>query len=137
MREKALEDRELEMAQIINRLKTEQEKLTKLETSCIKTKESLEALTSVGVDIDFMDIKNHQDYIDKLREYILNQEKIIADVEVELSAKKEEVVAALKAKTILEKLKEKDFGAFLKEYERLDLMQVDEIGISRYKRNQN
>lgn len=134
MREKTLEDRELEMAQILNRLQEQKQILIEIETNCQRTKDSLDSLLSEGANIDFINIKNHQDYIDTLRLSILSQEQVIAEVEIELEVKKREVVEAMKAKTILEKLKEKEYDAFLKEYERLDLIQVDEIGISRYKR---
>ena len=70
----------------------------------------------------------------KLTDDIRNQHKIIADTEVELDAKKNEVLEALKAKTMLEKLKEKALKEFKFNFEKLDLAEIDEIATNRFKK---
>ena len=133
-REKALEDRQLEMAQIQAKLTQQQKHLDDLYDNLKTTKNNLEALLSAGSNIDLTLIRNYQCYIPKLKEDIRNQHKLIADTEIELDDKKAEVLEALKAKTMLEKLKEKGFKEFLTEIEKADLLMIDEIATGRYKR---
>ena len=131
---KALEERQLEMAKVQKKLKQQILHLDYLYNTLNNTKIHLETLLEKGAEIDFIIIKSHQDYIQKLHSDIKNQHKIIADTEIELDEKKKEVVEALKAKTILEKLKEKDYKEFIKNFERLDLIQIDEISTNRHSR---
>lgn len=133
-REKNLEDRQLEMAIIQQKLKEQNKFLDNLYNKQSDTKSNLEKLIDKGVSIDFTIIKNHQDFIGKLKVDIKNQHKVISDTEFLLEEKKKEVVEALKARDILVKLKEKEQKAFTKEFERQDLIQIDEIALNRHKR---
>jgi len=132
-RVKKLEDLQLEMAQVQNELRKQTEILENMYQTREKTRINLENNIDAGAKIDIIIIRNHQDYIEKLSNDIKNRHKIIADKEIELEEKKKEVLEALKAKTIMDKLKEKDYKAFLDEVEKLDLKQIDEIAINRYK----
>lgn len=133
-RSKVLENCQLAMAKVLHRLKQEQEHLDYLYTTVNITKCDLENLLSSGNFIDLLSINNHQGYIFKLKNDIINQHKIIADTEVELDAKKNEVLEALKAKTMLEKLKEKAQKEFKFNFEKLDLAEIDEIATNRFKK---
>jgi flagellar FliJ protein len=132
-RVKKLEDLQLEMAQVQNEFRKQTEILENMYQTREKTRINLENNLDTGVKIDIIIIRNHQDYIEKLSNDIKNRHKIVSDKEIELEEKKKEVLEALKAKTIMDKLKEKDYKAFLDEVEKLDLKQIDEIAINRYK----
>lgn len=97
-----------------------------------QTKDGLEDILTKN--IDFTIINCYRNYIIKLKECIKNQHKLIADIEVELEAKKQEMLDAMKAKKMLETLKEKDFKAFYTEIERQDMLIIDEIATNRYKK---
>jgi len=97
------------------------------------TKEELEKQLRSAY-IDFTIINCHRNYIEKLKIDIRNQHKLIADIEVEVEEKKQEVLEAMKAKTMLEKLKEKKLEEFIKDFERRDLIEIDEISTNRHRR---
>ncbi|EKE02466.1 MAG: hypothetical protein ACD_20C00383G0018 [uncultured bacterium] len=131
---KTLEDRQLALSIVQHRHQQAVKHLEYLYESENKTRNELETVLKAGTKIDFTTIQCHQNYIGKLKSDIQNQHKIIADIEIELEEKKQEVLQALKAKTMLEKLKEKALKEFKAEVERLDMLQIDEIATNRQKR---
>jgi flagellar export protein FliJ len=131
-RQKELEDRQLEMAQVQALLQKQIDKLEELISTQENTKLALETMLSNG-SIDLMSIKVHQDYIDKLSIDIQNQHKIISDTEQELEAKKQEVIEALKAAKMLEKLKEKHYREFLVEFEFQQQKELEDITQARFR----
>lgn len=133
LRTKTLEDRQLEMAAIQARLNEANNKLVSLEQSRLQTKGDLENILGAGENIEFIRVKNYQDYIAKLDDDISIQHKVIADIENELELKQEEVREALKAKKMLEKLKEKEYKAFLKDFEQRESKELDDIALTRYR----
>ena len=133
LRRKTLEDRQLEMAAIQARLNDANNKLDSLEQSRLQAKRDLENILGAGENIEFIRVKNYQDYIAKLDDDISIQHKVIADIENELELKQEEVREALKAKKMLEKLKEKEYKAFLKDFEQREAKELDDIALTRYR----
>ena len=133
LRIKALEDKQLEMAAIQTRLNDANNVLNSLEQSKLQAKRDLENILGAGENIEFIRIKNYQDYIVKLDDDISIQHKVIADIENELELKQEEVREALKAKKMLEKLKEKEYNAFLKDFEQRESKELDDIALTRYR----
>ena len=133
LRTKTLEDRQLEMAAIQVRLNEANNKLDSLEQSRLQAKGDLENILGAGENIEFIRVKNYQDYIAKLDDDISIQHKVIADIENELELKQEEVREALKAKKMLEKLKEKEYKAFLKDFEQRESKELDDIALTRYR----
>ena len=133
LRRKTLEDRQLEMAAIQARLNDANNKLDSLEQSRLQAKGDLENILGAGENIEFIRVKNYQDYIAKLDDDISIQHKVIADIENELELKQEEVREALKAKKMLEKLKEKEYKAFLKDFEQREAKELDDIALTRYR----
>ena len=133
LRTKTLEDRQLEMAAIQARLNDANNKLDSLEQSRLQAKRDLEKILGAGENIEFIRVKNYQDYTAKLDDDISIQHKVIADIENELELKQEEVREALKAKKMLEKLKEKEYKAFLKDFEQREAKELDDIALTRYR----
>lgn len=131
---KTLEDCQLALSIVQHKYQQAVKHLEHLYETQNKTKTELETVLKVGSRIDFMTIQCYQNYIEKLKIDIQNQHKIIADIEIELEEKKQKVLQALKAKTMLEKLKEKAIKEFKAEFERLDMLQIDEISTNRQKR---
>ena len=133
LRTKTLEDRQLEMAAIQARLNDANNKLDSLEQSRLQAKRDLENILGAGENIEFSMVKNYQDYIANIDDDISIQHKVIADIENELELKQEEVREALKAKKMLEKLKEKEYKAFLKDFEQREAKELDDIALTRYR----
>lgn len=132
---KTLENCQLALAKVQSKLNEAVKHLEHLYETLSKTKKELEFLVKEGINIDFITVCWHQNYIEKLKCDIKNQHKVITSIEIEVEEKKKEVLEALKAKTMLEKLKEKDFKEFIKNFEKLDLLEIDEIATNRQKRN--
>ncbi len=136
MREKTLEDKRLEMAQVVKRLNVQIEKLEGL-------KEKQERLTSElnGIydndEIDIGGIYTYKSFIAKLFDDIRNQEKIITEWRKLLRIKQNEVNEALKQVKILEKLKEKEEKKFNDFINYQEAKEIDDIVTTRYKAKVN
>ncbi len=136
MREKTLEDKRLEMAQVVKRLNVQIEKLEGL-------KEKQERLTSElnGIydkdEIDIGGIYTYKSFIAKLFDDIRNQEKIISEWRKLLRIKQNEVNEALKQVKILEKLKEKEEKKFNDFINYQEAKEIDDIVTTRYKAKVN
>lgn len=136
MREKTLEDKRLEMAQVVKRLNVQIEKL-----ECLKEKQ--ERLTNElnGIydnsEIDIGGIYTYKSFISKLFDDIRNQEKIISEWRKLLRIKQNEVNEALKQVKILEKLKEKEEKKFNDFINYQEAKEIDDIVTTRYKANVN
>ena len=132
-REKKFEDRQLEFAQVKNRLYKEKKNLDSLYKDLERTQTGLEQLINSGM-IDHTFIFCHQNYISKLHADIREQHKLIGEIERELEDKNRLMLEALKEKTMMEKLREKALEKFKKEVERQDLINIDEIAVNRHKK---
>ena len=73
------------------------------------------------------------DRIQKENDIIQKQQEIDAH-QTKLEEKQREMIEAMKAKTMLEKLKEKQLNAFLKAIDEVEKKELDEIGLIRYAR---
>lgn len=132
LREKKLEDVQISFSKIKNKLYLQNQSLESLYEKVKSAQKDLEEVLGKDNNIEFQTINNYQNFINKLKEDIVNQHKLIADTEVELSEEQKLLTEALKDKTVIEKLKEKDYNSFLKEIEVNDLKQIDEIATSRF-----
>jgi len=131
---KALENCQLAMAKVQDKLNKQIKHLEYLYQTLKDTKKELESILDAGANINLIEINSYQGFIVKLKDKIKNQHKLITDTEIELEEKKQAVLEALKAKTMLEKLKEKNLKSFLTNVERLNFIEIDEIATNRHKR---
>ncbi|MEI8376945.1 MAG: flagellar export protein FliJ [bacterium] len=132
-RQKELEDKQLEMSKVQALLKRQTDELENFIQKQDQTRLSLDGILSQNVSIDFTTIKIHQDYIEKLSVDIQNQHKIIADTEQELELKQQEVIEALKAAKMLEKLKEKHYHEFLIEFQFQEQKELEDVTQARFR----
>lgn len=132
-REKALEDAQLVLAQVQAKLKQQEAVLDELYGCLDKTRHLQDSLVGNSSGISIQDIFNCQNYCEKLKGDIFNQHKLIADIEMEVEESKRLVLEANKAKTMLEKLKEKDYREFLDAIEKHEMNEIDEMATNRYK----
>jgi len=134
IRAKALDDRLLEMAQVQNRLNMAIEHLEQLYCELNETKIQSETMLENEKDIDITLIEAYRNYLLKLESDIKNQHKVITGIETELDSAKENVKEALKALKIMEKLKEKDFRQYIKDFEEAGFREIDEIAVNRFRK---
>ncbi|MDD3013550.1 MAG: flagellar export protein FliJ [Candidatus Gastranaerophilales bacterium] len=131
---KALENCQLAMALVQDKLNKQIKHLEYLYQTLKDSKNELELILGAGSNINLIEINSYQSFIIKLKDKIKDQHKLITDTEIELEEKKQAILQALKAKTMLEKLKEKNLKNFLTNVERLDFIEIDEIATNRHKR---
>lgn len=122
------------MAKVQERLNKEIKRLDFLYNALSSGKNDLESLLKDGNQINILEINGYQHYISRLKNKITNQHKIISDTEVELEEKKQAVIEANKAKTMLEKHKENKLKEFITNIERLEFVEIDEIATNRHKK---
>lgn len=132
IREKVLEDKRLEMAQVIQLLNDQQEGLERLIAKQASYKEELESL-SLEDDLNIFALANFKNYMVNLQEQITQQKHNIDNTKKALRVKQEAVNEALKDVKVLEKLKEKQSQKFYKDIEMKEANEIDDISTSRYR----
>lgn len=132
IREKTLEDKRLEMAQVIQLLNEQQEGLERLIAKQASYKDELESL-SLEDDLNVFALANFKNYMVNLQEQIIQQEHNIENTKKALRVKQEAVNEALKDVKVLEKLKEKQSQKFYKDIEMKEANEIDDISTARYR----
>ncbi len=132
IREKTLEDKRLEMAQVIQLLNEQQEGLERLIAKQTSYKYELESL-SLEDDLNVFALANFKNYMVNLQEQITQQEHNIENTKKALRVKQEAVNEALKDVKVLEKLKEKQSQKFYKDIEMKEANEIDDISTARYR----
>lgn len=132
IREKTLEDKRLEMAQVIQLLNEQQDGLGKLLAKQDAYKEELESL-SLEDDLNVFSLANFKNYMVNLQTQIKQQEANIENTKKALRVKQDAVNEALKDVKILEKLKEKQSQKFYRDIEMKEANEIDDISTARYR----
>jgi len=122
------------MAQVQNRLNNAIEYLEQLYCEMENIKRQSETMLESELDIDITLIESCRNYLLKVESDIKNQHKVITGIETELDEAKENVKEALKALKIMEKLKEKDFKQYIKDFEAAGFREIDEIAVNRFRK---
>ena len=132
LREKRLEEKQIEYGKLQFIMRTLQTELMNLQNELVNSKENLYKLLNSNANIDINIIGMNRNYLLKLEEDIVNQDKKIEKHQIKLEEKQQEMLEALKEKTMLEKLKEKQLKEFLKTIDAAERKELDEIGLMRY-----
>ncbi len=132
IREKTLEDKRLEMAQVIQLLNEQQDGLGKLLAKQDAYKEELESL-SLEDDLNVFSLANFKNYMVNLQTQIKQQEANIENTKKALRVKQDAVNEALKDVKVLEKLKEKQSQKFYRDIEMKEANEIDDISTARYR----
>lgn len=132
IREKELEERQMEMAKILAALNEQKAKLQAIFHAQEKNKSNFEKL-STSEDFDIDQIQMHQNYAVVLTRDGINQEKIIANTEKILEKKQKEVIEAHQKVEVLKKLKEKQEKEYYKEFLQAEAKELDDITSARFR----
>lgn len=132
MREKELEERQMEMAKILAALNLQKEKLQEIFNNQELNKAKLENLCTAA-ELDVLQVEAHREYGIKLINDAVNQERIIANTEMILKKKQQEVKEAHQKVEVLKKLKEKQEEEYYKEFLRSEMKEIDDITSARYR----
>ena len=134
MRENELETRQMELAKIVTALNSQKEKLQLIIQAQEENKSDLEAL-STQEELDIVQVQMRQNYVVKLNNDAVNQERIIANTQNILKIKQKEVLEAHKKVEVLKKLKEKQEKEYYKEFLQSETKEIDDITSARFRFN--
>ena len=134
MRENELEARQMELAKIVTALNSQKEKLMSIIQAQEENKANLEAL-STQEELDIIQVQMRQNYVIKLNNDAVNQERIVANTENILKIKQKEVLEAHKKVEVLKKLKEKQEKEYYKEFLQTETKEIDDITSARFRFN--
>lgn len=134
LRIKQLEEKQIEFGKLQFAMRTLQNELSNLQEEYSCSKSTLLNRLTINEKMDIALISANQRHIAQKEIDISNQEQLIANHKIKLEEKQKEMIEAMKAKTMLEKLKEKQLKAFLKALDDTEKKELDEIGLVRYAR---
>ena len=136
IREKALEDKRLEMAKVIKILNDYQDELKALEEKQISYNLELENLSTSNGFVNVSELAGYNDYIFRLEQEVKDKQMTIENTKKVLKIKQNEVNEALKEVKVLEKLKETQSENFYKAIEKKEAEEIDDIATTRYRLQQ-
>lgn len=131
MREKELEERQMEMAKVVAALNQQQEKLQSILQAQDNNTIEMEALYNSS-ELDVVQIEGHRAFGLKLIQDAKNQERIIENTQAILKKKQEEVKIAHQKVEVLKKLKEKQEEEYYKEFLQTEIKEIDDITSARF-----
>ena len=132
MREKELEELQMEMARIVTALNTQQEKLQNI-FQRQKENSLMQETLAAAENLDIFQLEEHRTFGIKLIGDAKNQERIIANTKTILERKQLEVKEAYQKVETLKKLKEKQEKEFYKEFLHAEMKEIDDITSARFK----
>ena len=132
IREKELEERQMEMAKILAALNEQKNKLQAIIQAQEENKTRLERMSTFE-ELDITQVQMHQNYAVKLTTDEINQERVIANTENILKMKQKEVLEAHQKVEVLKKLKEKQEEEYYKEFLHTEAKEIDDITSARFR----
>lgn len=132
LREKELEEKQMELARIVTALNSQQEKLQGIFQAQKNNTQQMELLYS-NDSLDISQIENHRVFGLKLIQDAQNQERVISNTQKILEMKQKEVKEAYQKVESLKKLKEKQEKEYYQEFLRAETKEIDDITSARYK----
>lgn len=82
---------------------------------------------------DIYKLRQYNLYKENLEAKIQSQEKKILEIKIALEAQRLELILAQKDRSVMEKLREKDFHAYKKNVQAVEQKEIDEIAVLRHK----
>ena len=132
MREKELEERQMEMSRILTALNEQQAKLQNILNRQEDNTREQEEL-SISDNIQVMKLEEYRAFGIKLTQDAKNQERIISNTKAILARKQQEVKEAHQKVEVLKKLKEKQEKQYYQEFLHMEMKEIDDITSARFK----
>jgi flagellar FliJ protein len=86
-------------------------------------------------EIDTSEVAVYQRYLDRLKQDIAEQDGIVTTLHIHSEQRRSEVIDGMKARKVVEKLKERQYQEYRIEVNRYEQKQVDEFATTRYNRS--
>lgn len=134
LREKELEERQMELAKILTALNSQQEKLKSIIFTQKTNNEAMELLYNAE-ELDIGQIEGHRAFGIKLVTDAQNQQRIIDNTTILLQRKQLDVQNAYKKVEVLKKLKEKQEKEYYNEIFKTEGKEIDDITSARFRFN--
>lgn len=122
-----------EFAEALQKLNREEAMLNELKDAYRRASGELDSKKEACVEVDQYHI--YADYFRSLKSHMDEQERIIRLFRDELETRRVELLEASRSKKVIEKMKEKSFGAFVEDMNRQEQKITDDIVTSRFKRS--
>ncbi len=132
MREKELEQRQMEMSRILTALNEQEAKLQNILNRQSDNTRQQEIL-SVSENLEIFQLEEYRAFGIKLAQDAKNQERIISNTKAILARKQQEVKEAHQKVEILKTLKEKQEKQYYQEFLHLEMKEIDDITSARFK----
>lgn len=133
LREKALEDKRLEMAKVIKLLNDYQIELEALEKKYLSYKGKIEDISISNEIVNISELASYTSYMFQLEQQMKEKEITIENTRKVLKIKQNEVNEALKEVKVLDKLKETQSKKFYDAIYKKEAEEIDDIVTARYK----
>ncbi len=130
MKEKLEEQAKNEYAQANARLLTEEEKLALLQKRLEEAKLNLKAILEERLSV--LEIRQKEDAVEVIKMYVMQQQLEVKRCEKEVEVARDKLTEAMKERKTFEKLREKALDAFLKEEQKAEQKEVDELMSYKY-----
>lgn len=133
LKEKALEDKRLEMAKVIKLLNDYQTELEALEKKYLSYKGRIEDISISNEIVNISELASYNSYMFQLEQQMKEKEITIENTRKVLKIKQNEVNEALKEVKVLDKLKETQSKKFYDAIYKKESEEIDDIVTARYK----
>ena len=133
LKEKALEDKRLEMAKVIKLLNDYQAELQALEDTYLSYKNTMVELSESNEIINISELASYNSYMIELEQQIKEKQVTIENTRKVLKVKQNEVNEAYKDVKVLDKLKETQSKKFYDAIYKKEEEEIDDIVTARYK----
>ncbi len=134
-RQRLEEASQREFSEALILLEEEERKLVELQRAYIKGCEDLDRLKEDGGQAE--ELGMYGAYFYGLKSHIAEQEKIITEARAEFEARRAHLEEATKEKKVVETLKDKSYSTYLKELDKEEQKENDDLVSSRFKRSRN
>jgi len=131
MREKELEQRQMEAAKILTVLKKQEGELQEIIQAQNSNREQIEQLY-LAPSLDIQQVEAHKNFGLKLITDEKNKLRIVENTKNLLKIKQKEVSEAHKKVEVLKKLKEKQEKEYYKEFLHAEIKEIDDITSARF-----
>lgn len=132
MREKELEERQMEMSRILTALNEQQAKLQSI-ISRQEDNTRQQEILSISENLQVLRLEEYRAFGIKLAQDAKNQDRIISNTKAILARKQLEVKEAHQKVEVLRKLKEKQEKQYYQEFLHLEMKEIDDMTSARFK----
>lgn len=124
---------QFQLAQLVQQAHRARELRDALSRALEERRADLRSLMAHG-RLDVEEVVQHQRFLERLAQRLREQEALVARLEAQVAAKREELLQVRQEEAMLETLKERQFQRFQRELDRVAMRVIDESAIAGFNR---